>query len=85
MVADPRLVIVRRGHFATFELLTRTFSDDASVQIIWDRRVAERRQAAAGPGSGERRRSDRRRLPPSLWGQFNYMIAGNENFADASA
>jgi hypothetical protein len=82
---DARLVIVRRGHFATFELLTRTFADDPGVQIIWDRRIGERRQAVEGPGSRNRRRSDRRRLPPTQWGQLNYMIAAGESFPSASA
>ena len=50
-VDGPRLVVVRRGHFATFELLTRTFSDDPGVQIIWDRRIRERRQSADRLGS----------------------------------
>ena len=77
-MGDPRLVIVRRGHFATFELLTRTFSGDPSVQIIWDRRMAERRRSTDGPGDSERRRrSDRRRVPPMQWGQLNYMIASD--------
>jgi hypothetical protein len=73
-VGEPRLVIVRRGHFATFELLTRTFADDPMVQIIWDRRIGERRQAG-DVRVAERRRSDRRREPPMQWGQLNYMIA----------
>ena len=72
----PRFVIVRRGHFATFELLTRTFFGDPSVQIIWDRRMGERRQSTRGPRDAERRRSaDRRRVPPLQWGQVNYMVA----------
>lgn len=74
-MADPRLVIVRRGQFATFELLTRTFADDPSVQIIWDRRIGERRQSPGRAGDRERRRSDRRRQPPSQWGQLNYLVA----------
>jgi hypothetical protein len=74
-VGEPKLVIVRRGHFATFELLTRTFADDPTVQIIWDRRVGERRRTADGHGTNDRRRSDRRRVPPVQWGQLNYMIA----------
>ncbi|HEV3216753.1 MAG TPA: hypothetical protein VGZ27_13565 [Vicinamibacterales bacterium] len=78
MAADPRLVIVRRGHFATFELLTRTFADDPSVNIIWDRRMGERRRAD-GRQEGERRRTDRRRMPPDQWGPMNYMIAGHEH------
>lgn len=74
-MADPRLVIVRRGHFATFELLTRTFAGDPSVQIVWDRRMGERRQSAGDSAPRNRRRSDRRRVPPPQWGQMNYMIA----------
>lgn len=76
MAPYSRFVIVRRGHFATFELLTRTFAGDLSVQIIWDRRMSERRQDAGRPGNDERRRSDRRRIPPMQRGQLNYMIAG---------
>jgi len=75
-VDDPRLIIVRRGHFATFELLSRTFSGDPSVQIIWDRRREERRQSADGAGDHEpRRSSERRREPPMQWGQLNYLAA----------
>lgn len=75
-MGDPRLVIVRRGHFATFELLSRNFADDPSVQIVWDRRMGERRRSAEGAGNGERRRSsDRRRVPPTQWGQINYIVA----------
>jgi hypothetical protein len=74
-VVDPRLVIVRRGHFATFELLTRTFADDPTVQIIWDRRMGERRQSVGDAARRNQRRCDRRRVPPLQWGQMNYMIA----------
>jgi hypothetical protein len=82
MVADLRLVIVRRGHFATFELLTRAFVDDPSVQITWDRRIGERRQAEGRQESSERRRRDRRRMPPAQWSQMNYMIASHQNVID---
>lgn len=79
-MGEPRLVIVRRGHFATFELLTRTFSGDHSVQVIWDRRMGERRQSTRGPIEGERRTSsDRRRVSPLQWGQHNYMVGNQES------
>ena len=83
MDTDRRLVIVRRGHFATFELLTRTFSDDSSVQVVWDRRIAERR--AADSSSADERRSDRRRRPPTQWGQLNYMIAATVGAGNATS
>jgi hypothetical protein len=75
-MADRKLVVVRRGHFATFELLCRTFSDDPGVAIIWDRRLKDRRQSDGGSGQADRRRgNDRRRIPPSQWAQLNYMFA----------
>ncbi|MCM3878823.1 MAG: hypothetical protein ND807_01830 [Vicinamibacterales bacterium] len=74
-VAESRTVIVRRGHFATFELLTRTFADDPLVQIIWDRRLGERRQNPRASIESDKRRGDRRRTPPTQWSQLNYMIA----------
>ena len=73
-MGDPRLVIVRRGHFATFELLSRTFADDPTVQIVWDRRREERRQPVDVSGDPGRRRAERRRVPPTQWGQLNYLI-----------
>lgn len=77
---EPRLIIVRRGHFATFELLNRTFSDDPGVQIIWDRRIRERRQSAEDAGQSDRRAGrDRRRKPPSQWSQLNYMFAAERS------
>ena len=75
-MAAANVVIVRRGHFATFELLTRTFADDPSVQIMWDRRMGERRHNGDRRPHSDRRRSDRRRTPPKQWVQLNYMIAG---------
>jgi hypothetical protein len=74
-VGEPKLVIVRRGHFATYELLTRAFAGDAAVQVIWDRRGGERRQAPPEPGTDDRRLSDRRRTARTLWGPLDYMVA----------
>lgn len=74
-MSDAKLVIVRRGHFATYELLTRTFAGDPTVQVIWDRRLGERRQAPQRSGADERRRTDRRRVARTLWGPLDYMVA----------
>jgi hypothetical protein len=74
-MSDFRLVVVRRGHFATFELLTRTFAGDPSVQIIWDRRMGERRQVSRSLGTDERRRHERRSRPHTRWEQLNYIMA----------
>ena len=76
MAVEPRLVVVRRGYFATYELLTRTFADDQSVHVIWDRRIGERRRSQELPGQ-DRRHRDRRRAPPMQWKQLNYLVAEN--------
>ena len=74
-MTEQKFIIVRRGHFATFELLNRMFAGDAGVQIIWDRRIRERRQSAPTAEYAVLRRGDRRRKPPSQWLQLNYMHA----------
>jgi len=74
-MTDPKFIIVRRGHFATYELLNRMFAGDPAVQIIWDRRIRERRQAATAAEYAVLRRGDRRRKPPSQWSLLNYMHA----------
>ena len=76
-MTDSRLIIVRRGHFATFELLSRMFAGDTNVQIIWDRRIRERRQTAPNAEYASMRKGDRRRKPPTQWTLLNYMHASD--------
>jgi hypothetical protein len=76
-MSELRYVIVRRGHFATYELLTRTFAGQPNVQIIWDRRMGERRQSTLMPAGGDRRQYDRRRKQ-THWGPLNYTIVPAE-------
>jgi hypothetical protein len=63
----PFLVIVRREAEDLYRTLQLQFEDEPHVQVIWDRRVAERRVRTA-PVIGERRSRDRRGLPPVSWG-----------------
>ncbi len=51
--------IVATDHKALFESLRRTFAADDAVDVIMDRRVAERRRASPTDGP-DRRRQDRR-------------------------
>ncbi len=56
-----RLVFtVGRSRRALYDSLRRTFADDDFVQVILDRRVAERRLRRARPRPSERRRAERR-------------------------
>jgi hypothetical protein len=54
------LFIVSRDHTALQRHLQERFKGDDKVEVIIDRRTAERRRAAPKPPDGERRARDRR-------------------------
>jgi hypothetical protein len=54
------LMIVRHGEVGVFRSLKGRLEAPGQLQVIWDRRVDERRTVAEGIGD-ERRRQDRRR------------------------
>jgi hypothetical protein len=57
----PReIFIVARDRPDLYRYLSQIFSDADSVQVIWDRRGADRRTVTSRRASTERRRSDRR-------------------------
>src|SRR5438105_9708091 len=70
-----RLVIVRPGEYATFNLLMRTFEDDPHLHVIWDRREGRDRRRTSAGGSAERRGQERRQPLPSTWQQRKYVVA----------
>jgi hypothetical protein len=56
------LFIVSRTHPWLYRHLVERFHEDPDVSVILDRRIGERRSASSTvPGSGERRRAERRR------------------------
>ena len=55
------LIVVSRGHAALYERLRWSFADTARVEVIVDRRVADRR-AAPVPGPAGRRHVRARRI-----------------------
>lgn len=56
------LFVVSRRHPDLFQYLRERFSSDSAVEVILDRRVAQRRQYQA-PHDTERRRAERRQRP----------------------
>ena len=77
--AEPRgsgaalLVIVRRGETGVFRTVHDVFGRHRRLDVIWDRRLAERRTAdAAAPA--DRRRHERRRLPPDAWSVLGFTV-----------
>jgi hypothetical protein len=59
---DRLIFLVRRDRRDLFESLQRSFADEKDVEVILDRRIANRRQEDA-EHSRERRRADRRVRP----------------------
>ena len=51
-----------------------TQAADLAVDVLWDRREAERRAAADGVDD-ERRKVDRRKKPPFTWDVADFAVA----------
>jgi hypothetical protein len=75
--AAPRFVaVVRRGETEVYRLLKGYLERRGLVEVIWDRRLAERRQAippSGLPPGGERRRADRRSPAPARAGAYRLL------------
>ncbi len=67
------LMVVQRGELERFRFLCSTFRDP-SVEVVWDRRVAERRATTMVPAS-DRRRADRRSSTPPSWNNLGFLVA----------
>jgi hypothetical protein len=63
-------VVVQRDRPALFETLAQTLGGEA---IRWDRRQTDRRVGDA-PVTIERRREDRRRVPPDRWAAGGFVV-----------
>jgi hypothetical protein len=70
------LLIVRHGHEELF-LALRDRLEEAPVQVIWDRRVGERRRGSEGV-SPERRRGERRGPGLGLRHLLGFLLAWGE-------
>jgi hypothetical protein len=74
----PRLVVVQRGETALAEGL-RALAPPG-VPVIWDRRERDRRGSARSIPN-DRRRQDRRRLPPAGWSTLRFIVVRTEDSA----
>ena len=67
-------LIVRRGNDEKFAFLQEAFASHP-VEILWDRRVGERRQQAAVPPREQRSGIDRRHPVPDTWAELDFILA----------
>jgi hypothetical protein len=69
-----RLIVVRRGETGTFQALQESLDRwPAGTEVIWDRRVRDRR-AAIRPITTERRHTQRRTEPDAMWYTHGFIV-----------
>jgi hypothetical protein len=70
-----QLAIVERGRVGVYQTLKEQVNA-TEVHVFWDRRQAERRQRQLplGVWRRNRRRGNRRRLPPASWAALGLMV-----------
>ncbi len=75
MPSDPSryLVVVRRGQLVRFQALVERLEETGLVEVIWDRRMADRRGTVASVAL-DRRRRERRARPPATWVVLDFVL-----------
>ncbi len=68
------LIVVRTGAVDRFAALRAAFVMEG-VDVVWDRRLGERRRSSddSSPAS-ERRRRDRRGFEPASWALLDFLV-----------
>jgi hypothetical protein len=77
------LMVVQRGDHDRFGFLRSTFGD-RPVEVMWDRRLSDRRTTSDGPDV-DRRASDRRRTPPTSWNNLGFLVARSARVQEEAA
>ena len=68
------LIVVRAGAVDRFAALKAAFAPEG-VDVVWDRRLGERRRSQDdSTGGSERRRRDRRGSTPSSWALLDFLV-----------
>jgi hypothetical protein len=65
---------VRRGQAEIYRTLKADLEERDVVEVIWDRRVGDRRRSGE-TWSDERRRTERRGTAPEMWFTFGFLVA----------
>jgi hypothetical protein len=75
MVQPRQLIVIRRGEAELFGILhDRCVSGASPADVIWDRRIRDRRVIIRDDVSPERRRTERRATEPSTWTSHGFLI-----------
>jgi len=73
-VEPTALIVVRAGAVDRFAGLRAAFATEG-VEVVWDRRLGERRRSSDdSPSGSERRRRDRRGFEPTSWALLDFLV-----------
>jgi hypothetical protein len=68
------LIVVRAGAIDRFTTLQAAFTSEG-VEVVWDRRLCERRRPGADPPPTPDRRCQERRGPaPASWALLDFLV-----------
>ena len=71
-------VIVRQGETRVFESLKAHSHELGLTEVVWDRRVRDRRVIIQDVGN-ERRRGERRGHPGPMWDTLGFMVVRQDD------
>jgi hypothetical protein len=77
--AAENLIVVRRGETSLFENLTQELARSPQpVQVIWDRRMRDRRVIIRDDVDADRRTEERRATPSATWTTHGFIVTRAE-------
>jgi hypothetical protein len=77
----PALIVVRAGALGRFAALESAFAPEG-IDVVWDRRVRERRRRDEDiPAGAERRRHERRGPAPPSWALLDFLVVRGPSLA----
>lgn len=71
-------IVVKRGEFQRFDELYKVFVPNGAADVVWDRRLRERRKTKAAGDVEERRHSERRKAQPVSWTGLSFVVCERE-------
>ena len=67
-------IVVKRGEFQRFDDLYKVFVPNGAADVVWDRRLRERRKTKPPSDVQERRQNDRRHTQPVSWTGLGFVV-----------
>ena len=67
-------IVVKRGEFQRFDDLYKAFVPNGAADVVWDRRLRERRKGKEAVERQERRVATRRGPLPVSWTGLSFVV-----------